>query len=635
MAKKSKTTSNRKPTKRKKTTSRKKNVKKSWSWFKFLLITGFSCFLVASLYVFYCFITLPDLDKAVSHTRLPSTTIIAENGNEIYTFGSNFAQVVYLKDLPYYVPAAIIDVEDRRFYSHFGFDFIGFTRASVINLIKRRYVQGASTITQQVAKNLFLTSQKNIKRKVQELLIAFWLESKFSKEQILTLYLNRVYLGSGTYGIEAAANRYFGKNSSDLSLKEAATIAGMLKAPSRYNPISDAKKAQERAEIALKLMLKHGSITKEQHDKAVKEPYHDPSKYKVEGARHFADMVYNEVNAYITERDKDLYISTTLDQDLQQKAEWILRDSINANKNKNVTNGAIVILDYTGAIKALVGGIDYNKSQFNRATQSLRQAGSAFKPFVYITALEHGFAPEDIISDTPIKIGNWEPQNYDKKTYGDVSLNQALSNSLNLATINLATKLNLKDIIKTAQKMGISTPLKNNPSLVLGVDEVKVLDLATAYLSIANGGYAVWPYAISEIYSKDGIQLYQRNFSEPLKILDETTVSHITDMLENVIKTGTGKKASLPCFTAGKTGTSQDYRDAWFVGWTPTYVAAVWVGNDDNSPMDNITGGTLPAQIWKKIMLTTLDLPNQTAKSSKKSAKSANKTPKKKKFLFW
>ncbi len=621
----------KKPTCKKSTAKRKKTQKKSFLWFKIILFFFTISFLTVSSYVLYCYLTLPDINSAINRTRSPSTTIIAENGNEIYTYGSNYAQIIYLKDLPDYVPASIIDVEDRRFYSHFGFDIIGFTRASIINLIKRKYAQGASTITQQVAKNLFLTPKKSIKRKVQELLIAFWLESKFSKEQILTLYLNRVYLGAGTYGIEAAANKYFGKSSTDLTLKEAATIAGMLKAPSRYNPIADSKNAQNRAEVVLNLMFKNGTITKEQLNKAIKEPYHDSTKYKVEGARHFADMVYNEVNTYISERNQDLYISTTLDQDLQQKAEWILKDAIKTNKNKNVTNGAIVILDYTGAIKALVGGVDYNKSQFNIATQALRQSGSVFKPFVYITALEQGFNPNDIIQDRPIKIKHWQPQNYDKQIYGNVSLNEALSKSLNLATINLSEYLNLEDIIKTAHKMGISTALKNNPALVLGVDEVKIIDIATAYLSIANGGFASWPYAISEIYTKDGIQLYQHDISEPLRILSNEVVSDITTMLENVITYGTGKNAKLPTFVAGKTGTSQDYRDAWFVGWTQNYVCAVWVGNDDNSPMNKITGGALPAQIFKKIMLTTLDLPIQTTPKPKEE----KNIKKKKKFFFW
>lgn len=602
MVQKTKKTSKRSIKKRKKST--KKTFKKKL--IKTLIVSAFAIFALIASYVLYCYATLPDIEVALSKTRQPSTTIIAENGNEIQTFGNSFSSVVYLEDLPYYVPAAIIDVEDRRFYAHFGFDIIGFTRAAIANIFLKRYAQGASTITQQVAKNLFLTPRKSVKRKVQELLISFWLEKKFTKEQILTLYLNRVYLGAGVFGIEAAANKYFGKSSRDLSLKEAAVLAGMLKAPSRYNPIYSKKNASDRAETVLALMLKHGTITEGEFEKAKKEPLHDTTTFKVEGAKHFADMVYNEVNDYIGERDQDIYVSTTLDQDLQQKAETILRETVAANAKNNVTEGALVILDYKGAIKALVGGVDYQKNQFNRTTQALRQPGSAFKTFVYITALQHSFEPQDTISDTPITIGKWKPENYNKKHYGDVSLNFAFSRSLNLATVNLSRHFSLNDIIKNAKKMGITTPLKKIPSLALGSSEVKVIDMASAYLTIANGGYAAWPYAISEIYSKDGKQLYERTLDEPIRVLDEKTVQKITQMLENVVNSGTGTNAKLPVFAAGKTGTSQDYRDAWFVGFTKHYVVAIWVGNDDNSPMKNITGGEIPAKIFQKIMLSTM-----------------------------
>lgn len=615
-SKKSKTIKAKSGKKTRKTGKRKSS--KKLFWLKPLLAVCSGVFILLAAYIGYCYITLPDVSDAVSHTRQPSTTIIAENGNEIYTFGNSFSEVIYLEDLPYYVPAAIVDVEDRRFYAHFGFDIIGFARATAVNLIKRSYAQGASTITQQVAKNLFLTPQKSIKRKVQELLLAFWLEGKFSKEQILTLYINRVYLGAGTYGIEAAANRYFGKSSRDLSLKEAAILAGMLKAPARYNPISNPQKAQERAKVVLKLMFEHGTITEAEMNKALKEPLHDVTKYKVEGARHFADMVLNEVNAYIGERNQDIYVSTTLDQDLQQKAEWILRDTVNQNRGKNISDGAIVILDYSGAVKALVGGVDYNKSQFNRAVQALRQSGSAFKPFVYLTALQQGWKPDDIISDSPVKIGKWQPENYDKKYYGDVSLTYALTHSLNLATINLAEQLNRKDIISNARKMGITTDLPNTPALALGVAEVKVIDMAAAYAVMANGGKAIWPYSITEVYSKDGIQLYQHDAGDALQIINPEIVKQITAMLENVINNGTGRKAKLPTFAAGKTGTTQDYRDAWFIGWTDKYIAAVWLGNDDNSPMKNVGGSSLPAQIWQKIMLTTVDVSSTAAKKEKK-----------------
>lgn len=602
-----KTAQTKKRTKKIRRSSRKRNPNRRFP-LKFLFICAVGVITVVAIYIGYCYATLPDVETAVSHTRRPSTTIIAENGNEITTYGNSFAEVIYLEDLPYYVPAAVVDVEDRRFYSHFGFDVIGFSRAMLVNLIKQRYAQGASTITQQVAKNLFLTSEKNIKRKIQELLLAFWLEHKFSKEQILTLYLNRVYLGAGTYGIEAAANKYFGKSSRDLTLKEAAVIAGMLKAPSRYNPATSPDKAQTRSEVVLSLMFEHGTITKTEMEKAVAEPLANATKYKVEGARHFADMVYNEVNAYIGERNHDIYVSTTLDQDLQQKTEQILQKMLSQYQDRHVTEGAVVVLDRHGAIRALVGGKNYEESQFNRATQALRQPGSAFKPFVYITALQQGWRPDDLIDDIPVKIGKWQPENADKQTHGRVTLSEALAHSYNLATINLAEHLNRLDIIRNAYKMGITTNIPDTPSLTLGTAAVKVLDIAAAYSTIANGGYAIWPYSISEIYSKDGFQLYQRDMSEPTRILDKDVVRQITSMLEEVIANGTGRRAALPFFTAGKTGTSQNFRDAWFVGWTDQYVAAVWVGNDDNSPMEKIGGGTLPALIWKEIMLAAHEL---------------------------
>lgn len=556
------------------------------------------------IYLLYCAATLPDINEAVSRTRQPSTTIISENGNEITTFGSVYSEVIAVKDLPQYVPDAVISTEDRRFYSHFGFDAISFTRAMVTNVFRRRYAQGGSTITQQVAKNLFLTPQKSIKRKVQELLLAFWLEDKFTKEQILTLYLNRVYLGAGTYGIEAASQKYFQKSSRDLNLKEAAVIAGLLKAPSYYNPASSEKRAVERATVVLQNMVNNETITKMQMQNALKMQLGKKKKYNVKDAMHFAEWVYNDVNDYIGERNNDIYVMTTLDQELQQKATQILIDTINANsKTRHVSQGAIVIMDKTGAVKAMVGGVDYNQSQFNRATQALRQPGSAFKPFVYLTALQKGYDKEDKIADLPLSIGNWKPENSDKKYYGEVTLEYALAKSLNLATVNLSEQLDRDEIIINAKRMGITTDIKNSPAMALGTMDVKVIDMATAYTSLANGGYAVWPHAIKEIYTKDGYQLYQREVDSQNRILKEKNVKELTEMLESVIRIGTGYRAQLPGFAAGKTGTSQDNRDAWFVGYNEDLITAVWLGNDDNSPMKGVSGANLPADIWKKIMM--------------------------------
>ena len=570
------------------------------------IILIFLSFLVITFagWLLYCVLTLPDIDQAVARTRQPSTTITAENGNEVKTFGSVYSEVIRLNELPSYVPDAIISTEDRRFYAHFGFDIVAFTRAMLTNIFMGRYAQGGSTITQQVAKNLFLTSQKNIKRKTQELLLAFWLEHKFSKEQILTLYLNRVYLGAGTYGIEAASQKYFQKSSRDMNLLEAAIIAGMLKAPSRYNPIASAERAKARAKVVLQNMVNNDALTERQMKYALTLPVGEDKSYKVQGADYFADWVYREVNDYIGDRDNDIYVYTTLDQKIQENAEKILRKAVLAAKNRNVSEGAVVVLNKSGEVKAMVGGIDYRKSQFNRAVTALRQPGSAFKTFVYLTALQNGWKREDRIDDVPLSIGKWKPENYDKKYYGSVTLDEALMKSLNLATVNLSESLSRKDIIRTAKKMGISTPVENTPSLALGTFEVKVIDMATAYSAIANGGYATWPHAIKEIYTRDGYQLYQREADTENRILDAGAVKDLTKMLEKVISQGTGRRAKIPGFAAGKTGTTQDYRDAWFVGFTDEYVIAVWVGNDDNSPMKGVTGGTLPAEIWRKIALS-------------------------------
>lgn len=593
---------NKKSIKAKRKNSRKKSKGNNRFWLKFFLILFLIVSIICGGYIFYCWITLPDISKAIERTRLPATTILTESGQEIESYGGVYSEIVYAEDLPSYVRDAVISTEDRRFYSHFGFDFVSFGRAMVVNLIHRRYVQGGSTITQQVSKNLFLTPEKNIKRKVQELLMAFWLEKKFTKNQILTLYLNRVYMGAGTYGIEAASQKFFHKSSHDINMMEASILAGLLKAPARYNPISSKKRAVERATVVLQNMVDNRKITEKQKILALKMPIGN-NKYNFDGGKYFADWVYNEVNAYIGERDIDINVYTTLDGKLQKAAETILQQAVAANRKNNVTNGAIVVIDNSGAVKAMVGGISYRNSQFNRAVQALRQPGSSFKTFVYLAALEDGFEPDDTIEDKPIVIGKWKPENYDKRYYGKVSVKDAFRRSLNLATIDLSNRISKQKIIELAHKMGISTPINNAPSMPLGSFEVKIIDMAVAYSTIANGGFANWPYSINEIYSKDGYKIYERTSDEKNKIISDEAIENITSMLQSVIENGTGKKARLPFFAAGKTGTSQDYRDAWFAGFSRGYTAVVWVGNDNNSPMKNISGGTLPAEIWKKLML--------------------------------
>lgn len=603
MAKKS---DSEKPKKKKKTTKKTKSAKttrKNSSFKKLFLLSVLGFCIIIATYIFYCFITMPDIEKAIAETRQPMTTVIAENGNEVTTFGNIYSDVVMLYDVHPYVIEAIISTEDRRFYSHFGFDPISFTRAMIVNITSGRYAQGGSTITQQVAKNLFLTENKNIKRKVQELLLSFWLEYKFSKDQILTLYINRVYLGSGAYGIQSASRRYFQKPASDLNLKEAAILAGMLKAPSRYNPLNNKDLAIDRAKVVLNTMVENKIIDKAQYNYALAMPIGSAEKSRVKDAKHFADWVYGETNNILGERENDIVVYTTLNQELQEKAQNILEDTIAKNKNKKVTQGAIIVLDnYSGAVRALVGGADYNKSQFNRATQALRQPGSSFKTFVYLTALQNGFKTSDKIKDLPITIGKWKPSNISGKYYGEVSLNQAFTHSYNLATVDLSQKISLDKIIETAKNLGISTAITKTPSLALGSAEVKVIDMASAYATIANKGSLVTPYAIKEIYTKDGYQIYEHKLPTEKKVAKRYAVEDMQKMLENVVNNGTGKRAMIAGnFAAGKTGTSQEYRDAWFIGFTKTHTIAVWLGNDDNSPMNKVSGGGLPAEIWKKI----------------------------------
>ncbi len=554
------------------------------------------------LYIAYCIITLPDINEAINRTRLPSTTILAENGNEVQSFGTVYSEFIRSEELPQYLIDAIVFTEDKRFYNHFGFDIISFTRAMITNVFAGRYAQGGSTITQQVAKNLFLTNKKTLNRKVQELLLAFWLESKFNKEQILSLYLNRVYFGHGAYGIEAASQKYFQKTSRDLNILESAILAGMLKAPSKYNPIRSKEDALKRANVVLGIMHENLLLSDKDLERVKNMPLGKGKEVKVKNGAYFADWALNEIRDNTGEQEADIYAITTLDQDLQEKASQILREEVEKAKDFNVNNGAVIVMDYNGAIKAMVGGIDYFDSQFNRSTQALRQPGSAFKLFVYLTAIQKGYTPDDIILDKPVKIGDWQPKNHDGRVYGDVNLRTAFAQSLNLATVRLAKDVGINNIITTAKKAGITTPMENDLSLSLGTSGVKMIDIARAYASIANGGFSVWPYSIEEVYSNDGFQLYQRNPSEKIRIFNEKEVDYMRKLLREVLKTGTGRYAHYGKEVFGKTGTSQDNRDAWFVGFDDEKICVVWVGNDDNSTMQGIYGSGLPARIWKKIM---------------------------------
>lgn len=594
-----------KPKKKKLRRQKKKDGKKCRAGLG-ILIFSLWCLAVAAivsgLYLWYCGSTLPTFSTAAYVDRQPGIKILSADGRELVSYGALFAEPVDVDTLPIYVSQAVVDTEDRRFYKHGGFDYIGFARAMAVNAVKMRYAQGASTITQQVAKNLFLTREKSIKRKVQEFILARWLEKHFSKKQILNIYLNRVFFGSGAYGINAAAKRFFNKPANRLNLREAAILAGSLKAPSRYNYFKNKKLALSRGDVVLSLMKRAGSITQENYEKALKMPVGSANGDRITDIRYFGDYIMGDIAQMIDTFKQDVYVRSTLDYDLQKRAEFILRKHIRANKNKNVTQGAVVVVDHFGAIKAMAGGFSYNKSQFNRATQALRHAGSSFKLFVYLAALEQGIASDDVLSDEPINIDGWKPQNYDKRFYGAVTMKQAFAKSLNVATVDLATYLDLDNIIKTAQKMGITSNVKDEPSIILGAQEVRVIDMAAAYAATANGGYAVFPYGIDYIKDTDDNVLYQRKVSEKARVISDKALADIRDLLRAVVLEGTGKKAAKVAEARGKTGTSQNYRDAWFIGSNAKYTAAVWVGNDDNSPMKEVGGGSVPTEIWAEIM---------------------------------
>lgn len=563
---------------------------------------GFLCALI--LYVGYCAATLPDIQKAIKTTRAPQITILASDGEEIASYGTQYGHPVELKRLPAYVAQAVIATEDRRFYSHFGVDLRSILRATVVNLIKRRKAQGASTLTQQVAKNLFLSSEKTIRRKVQELLLSFWLEYELTKDQILTIYLNRVYFGSGTYGIEAAAQKYYGVKARRLSLYQAAVLAGVLKAPTRYNPLTHPKRANQRAQQVLVNMVKAGFVSAKEALNAA-ETGAKAGVSRDKSVFYFTDWVADEAEAYLGRVNQDIVVKTTLVPQMQTILDGEIQKRLESEdvKKKKVSQAAGVIMGEYGAVLAMNGGKDYRKSQFNRAVEARRQIGSAVKPFVYLAAFEKGASSEDIVEDQPIYLNGWNPKNFNGKYYGRISLREALIQSVNTVAVSTAIKTGVRSVLKTARRFGIvGADCEANGAIALGVCQTRLIDAVSAYASLLNGGFAVTPYGISEITGKDGEVLYSRSDSGRARLVNPRYVAELDAVLIDIIQKGTGKKANPTVLAKGKTGTTQNYRDAWFIGYTQDFAAGIWVGNDDETPMDKVTGGSLPAEIWGKVV---------------------------------
>jgi penicillin-binding protein 1A len=522
------------------------------------------------------------------------------------TYGDLHAGAVKFDDVPPYLIQAIVATEDRRFFDHSGIDVIGIVRAAFANLWAGAIRQGGSTLTQQLAKNLFLTPERSLKRKIQELLLAFWMEARFSKKQIFSIYLNRVYLGAGTYGVAAAARHYFGRPARALSLRQATVIAGLLKAPSRYSPFRDPKAAVARGNQVIANMVAADFLDLADARIASRAPLHLVKRGTGSGARYFSDWLLDRAAGFVGHSDRDLIVLTTLSPFLQRIGEIQLSRTLTAGRRLNVRQGAVVALAPDGAIRAMVGGRSYMESQFNRATQALRQPGSAFKLFVYLAGLESGMTPDEAVMDTPVTVDGWRPRNYDGNYLGRVKLRDALARSLNAAAVRVSERVGRRKVVAAAKRLGITAPLKAHPSVALGASEVSLMELTGAYAVLANRGYPVWPYGIVEIRDGAGTLLYRRGGSGANRLVEPRIVAGLQSMLSDVIRTGTGRAARLTRPAAGKTGTSQDFRDAWFIGFSTELVTGVWLGNDESTPMKKVTGGGLPARLWRSFMTDAL-----------------------------
>ena len=552
---------------------------------------------------------LPPIDQLAVPKRPPNIAILAADGSLLANRGETGGRTVTLKELPPYLPKAFVAIEDRRFYDHMGIDPVGIARALFRNVTRTGGVmQGGSTLTQQLAKNLFLTQERTASRKIQEAILSAWLERNYSKDQILELYLNRVYFGSGAYGVEAAAQRYFGKTARSVTLSEAAVLAGLVQAPSRLAPNRNPEAAQARAMLVLGAMAREGFISDQMAKIAMMNPAAPVKAGGAGSVNYAADYVMDVLDDFIGTIDKDIVVSTTIDPQMQAAAEKALVDELVQKGDKfGVSQGALVSLQPDGAVRALVGGRSYTESQFNRATAAKRQPGSAFKPFVYLTAVERGLTPDTVREDSPVNIKGWQPENASREYRGAVTLRQALALSINTVAVKLAVEVGPKQVVKTAQRLGIQSKLEPNASIALGTNEVTPLELVAAYAPFSNGGIGVMPYVIRLVKTSGGELIYARTGTGLGRVVDPAYVAMMDAMLRETLITGTARKAELPGWeAAGKTGTSQDYRDAWFVGFTGSLVTGVWMGNDDGSPTKKASGSNLPSEVWSRYMKVAL-----------------------------
>lgn len=534
-----------------------------------------------------------------------SVTFLDTSGNVIGRRGILLDDAVPLDEIPEHLVKAALATEDRRFFSHFGIDIMGTARAMLENVRAGGVVQGGSSISQQLAKNLFLSNERTLQRKINEAFLALWLEVNFTKREILKLYLDRAYMGGGAFGVGAAAQYYFGKSVKDVTMAEAAMMAGLFKAPTNYAPHVNLPRSRARANEVLTNLVQAGFYTEGQVIAARQNPATPVDRSEEDFGNFYLDWAFEEIKRIAPGPEQVLNVTVSYNPRLQKFATETVGTMLRENGDaKGVTQSALVTMENDGRVLAIVGGRDYGESQFNRATDALRQPGSSFKPFVFATAMMNGYRPDTIVADRPIRMGNWQPQNYNRRYAGNITLTTALVRSINTIPVRLANSISRKAIVDTARAMGLTTDLPESSPMPLGVAEVRVIDMASAYASMANGGLLATPYTVLKIEGTSGAVLYERDAeATPKRVLPEQAVEDMNGILHQVTTKGTGRRAQIENVkAAGKTGTTQAYRDAWFVGYTGNFTTAVWYGNDDYSPTNRLTGGNLPAMTWQQIM---------------------------------
>lgn len=547
---------------------------------------------------------LPPIDQLSIPKRPPNIAILDADGVPLANRGGSGGPAVKLSDLPNYVPQAFIAIEDKRFHDHFGLDLYGLGRAMARNALGSGGLQGGSTLTQQLAKNLFLTQERTLSRKAQEAILALWLERNYSKDHILELYLNRVYFGSGAYGIEAAAQKYFGRSARQITLQEAAMLAGLMVAPSRLAPTRNPKGAAERATLVVNAMMREGFITDGMAQLANSKPAQAIHEIAAGSANYAADYVMDVLDETIGAIEEDIVVQTTLRGEIQSVAEAALtRELTRRGAQLGVSQGAVVAMEPGGQILAIVGGRNYSESQFNRAVSAKRQPGSSFKPFVYLAALEKGLTPDTVREDAPINVRGWRPENSNKEYQGQITLQRALAQSSNTVAVRLGLEVGPKAVSEVAHRLGVQSDLKADASIALGTSDVSLLEMVSAYAPFANGGIRIQPHVIVQVKSANGSVLYRRKGASFGRVIEPRYVAMMNAMLRETLLTGTAARADVKGLeVAGKTGTSQDYRDGWFVGYSSELVAGVWFGNDDSSPTKRVSGANLPVGVWAEII---------------------------------